>query len=71
MLNLQAVDQRNRNHNSTLGEIGSQVGSDTLGFQRVVGSLRLHMIDDDEADGSAEEHRPFDDAGEPHGVEEE
>ena len=75
MLNLQAVDKRNRDHNSTLGEIGSQSRSDSLVFQRVVGSLRLRMTDDDEEDdhtgsvGPAGEQRPSDAAGEPKGVE--
>ncbi|KAI0740391.1 hypothetical protein C8Q76DRAFT_689283 [Earliella scabrosa] len=50
MLNLQAVDHRNRNHNSTLGELDSQhlpaAGNGSLVFQRVIGSLGSTGIDE-------------------------
>ncbi|KAI0740428.1 hypothetical protein C8Q76DRAFT_707696 [Earliella scabrosa] len=45
MLDLQAVDHRNRNHNSTLGTIGTQTGRGTLFFARAIGSLGASSID--------------------------
>ncbi|KAI0740443.1 hypothetical protein C8Q76DRAFT_707807 [Earliella scabrosa] len=46
MLNLQAVDRRNRNHSSTLGETSRRSQrNESLVFQRVVGSLGSRPFD--------------------------
>ena len=49
MLNLQAVDRRNRHHSSTFGgtENGHGEGNGSLFFQRVVGFMGSRVIDDD------------------------
>ena len=50
MLNLQAVDHRNRNHTSTLGEIVThRTGTDSLIFQRVIGSLGSSVTEESSA----------------------
>ena len=49
MLNLQAVDHRNRNHTSTLGEIVTHPGTDSLIFQRVIGSLGSSVTEESSA----------------------
>ena len=47
MLNLQAVDHRNRHHSSTFGGTESHgEGNGSLFFQRVVGSIGSRGIDD-------------------------
>ncbi|KAI0740445.1 hypothetical protein C8Q76DRAFT_790905 [Earliella scabrosa] len=64
MLDLQAVDKRNRDHSSTLGDLGSMqpVGNTWLSFQLVIGSMGSHMIGDFPTESSSIQQEHFGDS---------
>ena len=58
MVDLQEVDHRVRNHESTLGEIGNPAGDGSLVFQHGTGLLGSFGIDDMPAVDEADVVRP-------------